>query len=135
MKPPQPIGQFEEVKGIWFLAEPWRCRLGDGRWLMVHPGAESDGASIPRALWPLVGPRYHATTFPAAFAHDMLYAAELVSRQQADNEFRALLVKFGVSAVKAKLYYWAVRRFGWCVWMRHTKDSIAAARMFAEVQP
>ena len=134
-KPDQPTGYFDEQSGQWLLASAWVCELSDGRALLVHPMARSDGASIPRILWPFVGPRFAATTFPAAFCHDMLYMAELVTRSQADREFMRLLLMFGVSGIKARLYWLAVRGFGGFVWARHTPDTIAEAQMFAELIP
>ena len=132
-RPAQPIGYFDEQSGQWILAVAWVCELSDGRGLLVHPMARSDGASIPRFLWSVFSPRYDASSFPAAFCHDMLYQSELVTRSQADAEFHRLLGLFGVSPIKARLYWIAVRWFGGFVWARHTKASIAEARMFAEI--
>jgi hypothetical protein len=132
---PQPIGRFDGDTGQWVLTEPWECPLSHPRKLVVWPGATSDGASIPRFLWSAVGPRYHPKTFAAALAHDMLYVAELLPRDECDREFRRLLVLTGAGYQKSSLYYMAVRWFGWAVWLRHTRESVAAARMFAEIRP
>ncbi len=134
VKPTQPIGRFDDASGQWVLVEPWECRLSGGRTLYLRPGLVSDGASIPRFLWPVVGPRYAPRTFPAALAHDALYMSELLSREQADAEFRRLLVMYGVSYSTSTGYWLAVRLFGWAVWDRHTKDSIAIARAFVTVE-
>lgn len=134
-RPDQPVGYFDAESGQWLLAVAWICLLSGGKALLVHPMARSDGASIPRFLWSVFSPRYDARSFPAAFCHDMLYQSELLTRSQADAEFHRLLLAFGVSGIKARLYWLAVRGFGWAVWARHTPDSVAEARMFAELIP
>lgn len=132
-KPSQPQGCFDDSTGQWRLAIAWICELSDGRALLVHPGAMSDGASIPPILWPFVGPRYAAKTFPAAFCHDMLYQSELTTRAQADAEFRRILQMFGVSRAKATAYWIAVRAFGWMVWAGHDASTVAASRVWCEL--
>jgi hypothetical protein len=128
MKPEQPVGAFDETTGMWICRQDWHVDLSDGDRLHVRAGFQSDGASIPPILWPFVGPRYAAKTFPAALAHDALYAGELVSRSRADAEFYRLLRIMGVGRVKAGAYWSAVRAFGWAVWRRHSKGSVYLAR-------
>jgi len=134
MMPFQPIGSFDTETGLWRLERQWICPLATGNMiLIVEPGMLSDGASIPFWIQPLVGPRYGARTFPAAFAHDCLYAAELVSRRQADDEFYRLLREFGAYRATSAAYYWAVRVFGGYVYRRHTLASVAEARGFCRL--
>lgn len=130
---PQPTGHFDEKAGLWVLGRDWCVDLADGSALVVLEGFASDGASIPRLLWPLVGPRYAPRTFPAALAHDALYASELLPRRQADDEFRRLLTVAGVSRFAARAYWCGVRAFGWAVWRRHTMTSVTAARLRVDV--
>ena len=132
-KPEQPIGCFDSESGLWRLTETWHAALGKSRWILVEPGFRSDGASIPRILWPFVGPRFDASTFPAAFCHDALYASELLPRRDADRIFRDHLRLLGVSKARAQAYYFAVTAFGWMVWRKHTQASISAARQFVRV--
>jgi hypothetical protein len=134
MRPAQPIGQFDPATGKWLLTEPYAARLSGGRLLVVSPGFISDGASIPRVLWPLVGPRYNPKTFAPAFAHDALYAAELLPRRECDQEFRRLLIMGGAGYTRAQAYYAAVRSFGWLVWRRHTHMSVDRARMWCGIE-
>ncbi len=129
----QPVGRFDAETGQWIAAVDWCVDLADGRVLVVRAGFRSDGASIPRPLWPLVGPRFAARTFPAALAHDALYAGELVPREMADAEFHRLLRFTGVGRVKARAYWIAVRSFGWLVWRSHTRGGIALARRWVSV--
>jgi hypothetical protein len=85
----QPIGAFCSDTE-WMLHKPWRVitRLGT---LLILPGFKSDGASIPKFLWSIVGPRFAPTTFAAALAHDALYRSGLCSRKDADLIFRDIL--------------------------------------------
>lgn len=127
-KPKQPTGKFDYDTGLWIATEPWDVDLLIGYVLDMDAGFKSDGASIPRWLWSLVGPRYDCFTFPAALAHDALYAAELLSRASADSIFRNLLILCGTSKWKAWAYYLAVRGWAWRAWNNHTAESIEAAR-------
>jgi len=131
--PPQPRGEFNAITGAWTATEQWRCPLTGGVTLVVEPGFESDGMSVPRFLWPLVGP-YEPKSFPAALCHDALYSAELVSRKVADDEFRRILLGFGMREWLATSCYNAVRWLGWIVWRKHTPESIAAERRFCRLE-
>lgn len=128
----QPIGAFDSASGDWVLVADWKCACPAGTLTVLH-GFVSDGATIPRILWPLVGPRYDEDSMIGALCHDALYAGELCDRETADESLRALLIESGCSPLKARLYYWAVRLCGWVPWGRHTAVSIAAARNFASL--
>lgn len=83
---------------------------------VVPRGFETDFASIPRALrWliPTVG-RYNL----AALIHDYLYDNRIKSRQYADRVFLYVMIKSGVTRVKAYTMYYAVRLFGTSHWNR-----------------
>ena len=128
----QPIGQFSGKN--WILTETWECKLSPVYRLpalniTVLPGFTSDGASIPRILWPLVGPRFAPETFAAAFAHDALYGAHLTRRAYADYQFYFLLRELDVRRIKAESYWAAVRTCGWFAW-RKSKEEIESARKF-----
>jgi hypothetical protein len=116
------------------LTRHWWVAVPQGT-LLVRAGAESDGASIPRVLWGIPGlAAFDGQTFAAAFAHDQLYAAELVERPVADAIFHALLRRCGVGAFRAWVMYQAVRSFGGGAWSSHTSDSIEQARRYAKWQ-
>ena len=133
--PDPPEGIFDHQSGNWILTRVWACEMSDGRALLVHPGIISDGASIPGPLQglPFVGPRFHPRTFASAFFHDCAYMSELVSRRFADAEFHRLLLMHGAGRTRARLYWSAVRSFGWIVWAKHTRESVDSARMFCEL--
>lgn len=130
----QPEGKFDISSGEWMLTHDWSCSLSGGDEVHIKAGFLSDGASIPRLLWPLVGPKYAPRTFPAAFVHDALYVSEIVPRARADREFFTLLRRCGVGWLKARPYYLAVRSFGWMVWLGHSKQSIDEARVYVTLK-
>lgn len=135
----QPVGSFDDASGEWRLLSDWGVDTRAGR-LTVRAGFLSDGASIPRWLWSLVGPRFDCKTFPCALAHDALYAAELPCpgawrRDVADAIFRDLLKEHGVSVVKREAYWAAVRLFGGVTLPGHTAETVAEARKLVELEP
>lgn len=78
--------------------------------VVVMKGFVSDGASIPRLCWSIVG--CPDTFLYEALLHDWLYMTGTVSRKQADEWFRRLLIIGGVGKTKAQAMYLAVRMFG-----------------------
>jgi hypothetical protein len=133
VRPDQPTGRFDGDSGEFVLTERWHCELS-GCILEIDPGFASDGASIPKWLQSGLSPRYEAATFPAALAHDALYLGELVNRKSADYEFYLLLKLLDVPAWKAKLYYRAVRLFGWWIWKKHRPEQIKEARKLCRLR-
>jgi hypothetical protein len=126
----QPIGRFNH-NGMWELSHRWECKLSDGRTLVVQDGFESDGASIPRLLWPAVGPRFNPRTFVAAFAHDALYASKLTTRKFADDEFLHMLKLLRFRLPYA--YWLGVRVGGWAAWRGHKGFSVERARLYVSL--
>lgn len=120
---------------------PLRCEdLDDGRRQLLEPftyysdasggrvdytvpaGFVSDGASIPRILWPLIGspwgPGPHGK---AAVLHDWLYATAPVSRARADRLFLEALEVLGIGWLKRWTLYTGVRSGGWVAWNSHRR--------------
>jgi hypothetical protein len=130
------VGRFDPDSGEWTLDHAWTVWTTCG-WLRVEPGFVSDGASIPRFLW-AIGPRYEASTFAAALAHDALYAAELPLcdgwKPKADKAFLDLLKRLGVGWLKRTSYFIAVSCFGGVAIAGHTDDTVAAARMLVKLE-
>lgn len=87
-------------------------------------GFETDGFSIPRALWPMIGSPWDRFV-PAAVVHDYLYASTggdgAYTRKDADRVFKWLLTALGMSSVRAELMYRGVRVGGWVGWRRHAQ--------------
>ena len=96
------LGKYELLADISVTANGWK--------ITVYKGFTWDGASIPQDLWDDIG-------CPLDFAvesliHDALYRTHLLDRKSADKVFHRLLLDNGVSMVKAKAMYLAVRAMG-----------------------
>lgn len=89
--------------GLWQLVEEW-----DG----IPAGFVTDGGSIPRLLWRVIGPPIDAQTIAAFIRHDWNYQTGRVKRKQADQQLYADLRAAGVSRVRAYAIYAGVRAFG-----------------------
>lgn len=74
----------------------------------IPSGHISDGATVPRILWPVIHPFGRWTK--AAILHD--YLLTVLPREQADREFRKALVATGVRKPLAWLMWAAVRVYG-----------------------
>jgi Protein of unknown function (DUF1353) len=130
----QPVMQpIPGSAGLWELAEDYAVTLPDsGKSLLIKAGFQTDGASIPRELWSVVGASpFDPDVIGPSVVHDALYEAELLQRSSCDTEFQKLLqVNSTRAAGFAVEFYDAVRIFGGAVWRQHTPDSIAAARQY-----
>ena len=104
--------------------------LGDGRVfeIMVAEGFIFDGASIPRALWRLCGHPMSVPRVAAALAHDWLYAAHVCDRAVADEIYRILCKRVGISGFCAGTEYYTLRLFGGSAWKSHGEEDQNAAR-------
>ncbi len=88
--------------------------------IYIKKGFVTDGASIPKLFWTLIGGplgRYA----PAAVPHDKLYRFQTRSRLEADNIFLEAMGVLGVSWWKRRSMWLAVRFRGWVPWNRHKK--------------
>lgn len=98
----------------------------------ILKGFKTDGASIPRAFWWLIGSPFTGKYVEAALLHDALYASEFYDRELCDFIFLSEMQNQGVSWWRADLMYWAVRIGGYFVWKKHTKQSVAKAKLYVE---
>jgi hypothetical protein len=107
--------------GVWRLVYDWTVRFR-GEYYSVPTGWETDGASIPRWLWPVCGHPLEVTRLYAALLHDYLYAGgdPEATRADADALYRDLLIALGVSRWKAYIEWTALRTCGWTHWHENT---------------
>ena len=92
----------------YVLAEDYYFPATVGGWdVTVHvmPGFRTDGASIPRLLWPIFGSPY-----------DPDIIADMMKRRGR------------IRAWKRRRIWLGVRLFGWIAWLRHTPEGVAEAR-------
>lgn len=79
----------------------------------IPKGFQTDLASIPRIVWPIMSPA-HSSLIPAAIVHDWFYRKTCeFTRLQTDLIFYHMLRNDGVSTARASLMYYSVRTFGW----------------------
>jgi Protein of unknown function (DUF1353)/Bacterial SH3 domain len=83
-----------------------------GRIWDVPAGTVTDGASIPSALWSLVGAPFSGKYRKAAVIHDHFVRTKYRSWSDTHNVFHEAMIDSGVSKSKAMLMWAAVYRFG-----------------------
>lgn len=100
-------------------------------------GLRSDGASIPRILWPVIGPPIGGPYFDAALQHDARYRLGDCSKAQADLILWDAARCGGTSPHDAFLIAQAVSQFGGAAWAENGRRRAACgtdrARLLAWV--
>ena len=76
--------------------------------IKIPAGFTWNGASIPRALWPVIGSPFEPRLQAPAMVHDYCCHSGF-NRKKADKVFRKLLIANGVSKVRANIMYAGVR--------------------------
>ena len=116
------------------VLEPFRFWLedvGSGNHIVVPAGFISDGASIPRVVWPLVGSPWMGRYVQAAILHDYLYYKNgwvgcnkcnfKLERHEVDKVFKRAMGVLSTPKYDISVIYAAVKLFGWISWNRHIK--------------
>ena len=120
------------LKGTdYVLTEDYYFPATVGEWnVVVHvmPGFRTDGASIPRLLWPIFGSPYDPDIMAAATGHDAMYRGRIVPRKDADRAFSNMMAANGIRTWKRRRIWLGVRLFGWITWLRHTPEGVSEAR-------
>jgi len=92
--------------------------------ITVPVGFVSDGASIPRFAWPIIGSPLTGKYRAAAIIHDYCYFMQMFSREISDMIFLNAMKVLKVSKWKRYIIYWAVRMFGKWAWKKHRNSSV-----------
>jgi hypothetical protein len=101
--------------GKWKLTEPFEYR--DNPLVITVPvGFITDGASIPRFAWGLIGSPWSGRYSRAAVVHDWGYFKQAMPRLTVDRIFLQGMRILGVPRWKRILMYAAVRAFAWKPW-------------------
>ena len=104
--------------------------IGGGRWKLTKPfeyynppvrivapiGYITDGASIPRVAWRLIGSAWAGKYARAAVIHDYGYHVQALSRKRVDQIFLEGMKILGVSWWRRGTMHNMVRLFGWIPW-------------------
>lgn len=108
-------------KGQWKLV---RCFIynsaKEGR-IKVPRNFITDGASIPKIFYSIIGTPWNGKYSKAAVIHDYFYKEQPISRKRADYVFYEAMKTLGVPLWKRKAMYWGVRMFGYFVWKKRIK--------------
>jgi hypothetical protein len=119
---------LEEMKnGYWKLQEYFSYE-NDYLQVTVKSDFITDGASIPKIFWSVVGSPLENDLLKPAIIHDGLYTANglvtimRLKRSECDKLLREMLLFNGTSKVKAYSIYYAVRLFGGSHWKKDTTD-------------
>lgn len=104
--------------GNYLVIKPYCVQLNSGDLIHIDSGYQTNGADIPRLFWRLYQP-YSPLYMPAVVLHDFLcdraiYEFANKSDLQdkflyADNAFREILERLGISKSKVNIFYNAVR--------------------------
>jgi hypothetical protein len=86
----------------------------------VPPGFESDGASLPRRFWRIIGHPFDMNYLREAIGHDYLYRRQRLPRKIADAIFDELL-RGRIAAWRRWGIYHGLRLFGWIAWRKNKR--------------
>ena len=111
----QPILRPVPQKNKYVLVEDYYAEYV-GMIFQLKKGFIFDGASIPIYARAITYPPFHPDVMAAAIVHDYLYKNKPVNRKLADMIFYNRLIVNGVSKIKAKMMYRALRIFGGFSW-------------------
>jgi hypothetical protein len=107
------ISPSEPNDGVhWRVQQFFSYEDAYGHTLTAEPGFPTDGASIPRVLWAVVGSPFTGKYPKAAVIHDVGCVTHKYTWQETDRIFFDAMLDAGVSDRQAKLFYWAVREAG-----------------------
>lgn len=89
--------------------------------VVVPENFHSDGASMPRLFWRLIGHPFQMQYLREAILHDWLYRNQPCSRALADRIFYELLAG-KVKPWRRRLIYLGLRLGGWVAWRQNRKE-------------
>ena len=102
--------------------------------ITITKGYGTDGASIPKAAWSIIGHPWQAY-LPAAIPHDALYNSELLPRFAADLCFHDLMESLHVvNPIRLHAMFYAVRYLGWWGWLWRTDEQREEARRHLKIE-
>ncbi len=101
----------------WKLEQDLKVNTSQGV-VIIPKGFRTDGASIPKIFWPIIGHPFSGDFAVAAVVHDYLYTFQHGTRKDADQIFKELMIRYGTYKWKVKLMYPSVRIFGRICWVK-----------------
>ena len=104
------------AKNQWVIIRDFRYNSPKYGLITVPCGFCTDGASIPSLLWGVIGSPWAGNYPEAAVIHDYTYFEKKFTRAECDKIFLEAMGILGVSFLKRRLMYRALRIFGWLAW-------------------
>jgi len=100
-------------------------------------GSVTDGASIPRYLWSIMGGPFEGQYRNASVLHDVAYEKKKRPWQDCDRMFYYAMRCSGVSAVEAKTMFYALYKFGhhWKFPIKRAKPVKFEGQLVARAEP
>ena len=100
----------------------------------IKKGLITDGASIPKAFWSIIGCPLSGKYVGSALIHDGLYGSHLLSKEESDRLFLDMMKHNGVGAIKRNLMYWAVKVGGRSAYNATSAESAIENAEFVSVK-
>lgn len=113
--PDELLGKFIK-KNQWAIIADFRYNSPMVGTITVPKGFVTDGASIPSILWGVIGSPWSGNYPEAAVIHDYVYRKQEFTRAICDKIFLEAMSILGVSLLKRRLMFRALRIFGWLAW-------------------
>ena len=137
LRPLNAAKDLYEVYSFFSIELPPVHAVTSGKALLLHPHFQTDGASLPRCLWPWLGSPFDPEFVVAAGGvHDPCYQAEYFTRRINDLMLYWVMVANGADLDKCRRFWLGVRAGGWYTYAHdHTTESIAMARSQVEIIP
>lgn len=130
---PQPIiVPVPDTDRFFRLHEDFILEWKQNRYFL-REGFKTDGASIPRILWPIVGHPFQPRLLAGAILHDALCQSNLIPRIDSDRLLRQLAKAYGVQSTKVYIIYIGVKVGGKVGLPIKTEKSIEVARQFISI--
>ena len=98
-----------------------------GTTIRIPAGFVSDGASIPRIFWFIVGSPLTGKYRAGAILHDFLYYSALYPRKRSDEIFLEAMTVLNVNKVKRTIIFWAVRIGAEWSWNKHRENKFSTS--------
>lgn len=110
------------------LVRTYIVLLPNKKTLQILPGFVTDGASVPKLFWNIIGSPFTGNYTRAGIIHDALYASKILPRKQCDSIFFKIIKECGGSWLERTLMWAGVRIFGGFAWKKHTSSSVIENR-------
>ena len=104
--------RYQKKTGKWMLCCPFSYVAKDREVIVVPTGFITDGASIPKVFWSMIGGPLSGRYICSAVIHDFLcFKAHQnqYSRKRADIIFEQAMREEGATFIKRKVMYLGVR--------------------------